>query len=51
MKKILAILMALCMMFATCAAMADMEIPVFNDMPAVVIEDGETTVDEVVRYT
>ena len=46
MKKILAILTVLCMMFAACAAMADMEIPVFNDMPGVVLEDEETTVDE-----
>ncbi|MBR4503076.1 MAG: hypothetical protein IKP22_14520 [Clostridia bacterium] len=46
MKKIFAILMALCMMFAACAAMADMETPVMSNMPGVVIEDEETTVEE-----
>lgn len=46
MNKIIAILMALCMLCAACAAVADTEIPVFDNMPAVVIEDGETTVDE-----
>ena len=46
MKKIYAILMALCILCAVCSAVADTEIPVFDNMPGVVFEDGETTVDE-----
>ncbi len=46
MKKILAVLMTLCLLFASCAAMADMDIPTWDSMPAVVIEDENTTVDE-----
>lgn len=46
MKKLYAILMALCLLCAACAAMADMEIPDWDSMPMVVIEDEDTTVDE-----
>lgn len=46
MKKLFAILMALCLMCAACAAMADMEIPTWSSMPLVVAEDEDTTVDE-----
>ena len=46
MKKLIAILMALCLLCASCAAMADMEIPTFDSMPAVVLEDEDTTVEE-----
>lgn len=46
MKKIFVILMTLCLLCATCAATADMEIPSFKSMPAVVLEDENTTVDE-----
>ena len=46
MKKLTAILMALCLLCAACAAMADMEIPTWDSMPHVVLEDENTTVDE-----
>lgn len=46
MKKLIAILMSLCLLCASCAALADMEIPVFENMPGVIIEDENTTVDE-----
>ncbi len=46
MKKLIAILTALTLLCASCAAMADMDIPDWNAMPAVVIEDENTTVDE-----
>ncbi len=46
MKKLTAILMALCLLCAACAAMADMEIPTWDSMPHVVIEDENTMVDE-----
>ena len=46
MKKHLAILMTLCLMCASCAAMADMEPPTWDSMPHVVLEDENTTVDE-----
>ncbi len=46
MKKLIAILMTLCLLCAACAALADMEPPVFDDMPGVVIEDDNTTVEE-----
>lgn len=46
MKKLTAILMALCLLCGACAALADMEIPTFDSMPGVVIEDDKTKVDE-----
>ncbi|MBR3494728.1 MAG: hypothetical protein IKH38_04805 [Clostridia bacterium] len=46
MKKFFAILMTLCLLCAACTAMADLEIPTFDSMPGVVLEDGDTTVDE-----
>jgi len=46
MKKIIAILAALCLLCAAYSAAADLEIPVFSSMPYVVMEDEETTVDE-----
>ena len=46
MKKIVAVMMGLCMVFAACAAVADMEIPDFNSMPGVVIEDENTMIEE-----
>ena len=46
MKKIVAFLMTLCLLCAACAAMADMEIPTFDSMPGVVLEDENTTVEE-----
>jgi len=46
MKKTFAILMALCILCAACSALADMEIPTWDSMPSVVIEDENTTVDE-----
>lgn len=46
MKKLTAILMTLCMLFAALTAFADMEIPTFDSMPDVVMEDDNTTVEE-----
>ena len=46
MKKIAAVLMTLCLLCTALPALADMEIPVFENMPGVVIEDDNTTVDE-----
>ncbi len=46
MKKLFAILMILCTLCAACSAMADMEIPTWESMPYVVVEDENTTVDE-----
>ena len=46
MKKLFAILMTLCLLCAACAALADMDPPTFDSMPAAVIEDDDTTVDE-----
>ena len=46
MKKLIAILTALCLLAAAGAALADMEIPSWDSMPAVVLEDENTTVDE-----
>ena len=46
MKKIFSVLMTLCLLCAACAATADMEIPDWNSMPAVVLEDENTTIDE-----
>ena len=48
MKKIFAVLMALCLLCASCAALADTETPTFDSMPAAVLEDDDTTVDEAV---
>ena len=46
MKRLLAILMTLCLLCAAFAAVADMEIPNWDDMPQVIIEDDDTEVDE-----
>ncbi len=46
MKKLIAALMGLCLLCAACAAVADMEIPTFDSMPGVVLEDEDTTVEE-----
>ena len=46
MKKFFAILMTLCLLCAACTAMADLEIPTFDSMSPVVLEDENTTVDE-----
>lgn len=46
MKKIVAFLVAVCLLCTVFSAFADMEIPKFEDMPAVVIEDENVTVDE-----
>lgn len=50
MKKVIAVLMTICLLCATFAAFADMEIPKFEEMPAVVIEDEDVTVDETAFY-
>ena len=46
MKKAFALLAALCLLCASCAALADFEAPAFDSMPQAVIEDENTTVDE-----
>ena len=46
MKKLTAILMTLCLICASFAALADIEPPTFESMPSAIIEDEETTVDE-----
>ncbi len=46
MKQLIALLMALCLACAACTVLADMEIPAFENMPAVVMEDENTTVEE-----
>ncbi len=46
MKKLIAMLMTLCLLCTAGASVADMEIPKMKDMPAVVLEDETTTVDE-----
>ena len=46
MKKITAILITLCLLCAAFAAVADIGTPVFEDMPSVIMEDENTTVDE-----
>ena len=46
MKKLFAILMSLCVLCAACTVLADMEIPTWDSMPKVVMEDENTTVDE-----
>lgn len=45
-KKMMAMLTALCLLCAAGAALADMEIPSWDSMPYVVMEDENTTVDE-----
>lgn len=45
-KKLIAVLMTLSLLFAACAASADMEIPEWKDMPMAVMEDDETQIDE-----
>ena len=46
MKKMFATLMALCLLFTACAALADTEPPTVESMPQMVVEDEKTTVDE-----
>jgi len=46
MKRMIAILMTLCLLCAAGAGLADMEIPTWDSMPGVVMEDENTTVDE-----
>ena len=46
MKKFFAIFAALCLLCASCAALADMKTPVFSEMPGMVLEDDNTTIDE-----
>ncbi len=46
MKKLIAILMTLCLLCAICAATADFEPPAFESMPGAVIQDDDTIVDE-----
>ena len=46
MKKIFAILVTLSLLCAACVATADLETPDFDSMPAVVLEDEDTTVEE-----
>ena len=46
MKKTIAILMALCLLCASCAALADTEAPTFDSLPLVVSEDENTTIEE-----
>ena len=46
MKKTIAVLTVLVLLCAACAAFADMVIPTMADMPGVIIEDGETVVEE-----
>ena len=46
MKKFFAILMTLCMLCAASASLADMEIPNFDDMPNVVLEEDENPIEE-----
>ena len=48
MKKIFAILTALCLLCASCAALADTETPTFDSMPAAVLEDYDNPIDEAV---
>ena len=45
-RGLIAILTALMLLCAAGAAAADMDIPDFDDMPGVVLEDEEITVDE-----
>ena len=46
MKKTIAVLTVLVLLCAACSAFADMVIPTMADMPGVIIEDGETVVEE-----
>ena len=46
MKKLFATLLTLCLLCGACTALADMEIPNFDDMPLIVLETGEGEVDE-----
>ena len=46
MKKIIALLTVLCLLCAACSAMADMGTPTWDAMPAAVMEDEDTHVDE-----
>ena len=46
MKKTIAILMTLCLLCASCAALADTEAPTFDSLPLVVSEDENTTIEE-----
>lgn len=46
MKKFFAILTALCLLCVSCAALADMKIPVFSEMSQMVMEDENTTIEE-----
>ena len=46
MRKTIAILMALCLLCASCAALADTEAPTFDSLPLVVSEDENTTIEE-----
>ena len=44
MKKLLSVLLTLCLLFTAAAALAD-AVPSFNDMPLPVVEDDTTTVE------
>ena len=46
MKKLIAILTVLCLLCAACTALADLIPPKFEDMPAAIIEDEDTIVEE-----
>ena len=46
MKEVLAILTALCLLCAACTAAADMEIPKWESMPLVVVQEDDTKVEE-----
>lgn len=46
MKKLIAILTILCLLCAACTALADLIPPKFEDMPAAIIEDEDTIVEE-----
>lgn len=45
MKKAISVLLALCLFCTAAAALAE-TVPAWNDMPQVVIEDEDTTIDE-----
>ena len=45
MKKAISVLLALCLFCTAAAALAE-TVPAWNDMPHVVIEDEDTTIDE-----
>ena len=46
MKKLFAMLLTLCLLCSACVGLADMEIPTWESMPKVVVEDENTSVDE-----